>query len=476
MTVTSASEQDSQRAAVFMADHVRTFADRMRSRRVAPLTTRAEIRERLAPYTFTEPLVLEDALEDVTDMLAQWTLHGTHPRYLGLFVPNTDEASVWGDTITALYNPQLGAWWHAPAASEIEIHTLQFLAALLGFEARCAHFTTGGSEANLTALLAALTTAFPSAAQDGLGAAGACARVYVSAETHHSMHKAVRIAGLGTTALSVLPCNTDHQLDVEALRSAIQRDVASGCTPVMVVGTVGSTTSGAIDDLCTIGGIASEYSAWFHVDAAWGGVAAFSSILQPHLRGINRADSVSWDAHKALPVPLGAGMFFCRHAGVLDRLLSVDAGYVPDLTEGNDDPYRSSVQWSRRFIGLKVFLSLAVTGRTGICARVERQLRIAAYLRGRLLAAGWVVANRTPLPLVCFAHPALESPGTLTRIAEHVALRGRAWISEAILPHGPVLRACITHGDTSEGDIDTLCEELAMALAAETRHASEAYA
>ena len=457
--------QESERAASFIAEQVLSFAERMRSHRVAPTLTRTAIRQRLAAYTFSEPLALTGALEDVTDMLAQCTLHGTHPRYLGLFVPNTDEASVWGDTLASLYNPQLGAWWHAPAASEIERHTLQFLATLLGFEAQSAHFTTGGSEANLTAVLAAITTAFTNAADEGLGACSTHARVYVSTETHHSLHKAVRIAGLGGRAISAIPCTREQQMDVEALRSAIQRDIALGCTPVMIVGTVGTTTAGAIDDLRALGSIARAFSAWFHVDAAWGGLAAFSPALRTHLAGIEHADSVTWDAHKSLPVPIGAGMFFCRHAGVLDGLLSVNASYVPDLDDGNDDPYRSSLQWSRRFIGLKVFMSLAVAGRAGMCRRIEQQLRVATYLRGRLDAMGWSIANSSPLPLVCFTHPRLNTPGAVKRIAERVSMRGHAWISEAMLPAGPVLRACITHSETNDTDIDVLCEELALGLA-----------
>jgi len=232
----------------------------------------------------------------------------------------------------------------------------------------------------------------------------------------------------------------------------------------MIVGTFGTTTAGAIDDLTAIGKVARENSAWFHVDAAWGGAAGFSDELRPLLSGSDQADSVTWDAHKWLSVPMGAGMFFCRQPRVLDRLFGVDAAYVPKKMDEGDDLYLTSLQWSRRFIGLKVFLTLAAVGRDGVAERINRQLSVADYLRNRLTSAGWIVVNRSPLPLVCFTHPTLGNGDSVAAIAQRVVHGGRAWISSATLPEGPVLRACITHDDTSPADIDVLCEELERAL------------
>src|SRR4029078_11394707 len=128
--------------------------------------------------TFAHQTPRPDALRDVADMLRQWTLHATHPRYFGLFVPGTHEAGIWADALAAVYNAQVGSWWHSPAANEIEIHTLKFLASVIGYEAGAAQFTSGGSEANLTALLAAIVTAYPSSLEDGVGEAAANGTVY----------------------------------------------------------------------------------------------------------------------------------------------------------------------------------------------------------------------------------------------------------------------------------------------------------
>ena len=455
--VTSASAQ-------FIAHEIETLRNDVRNLRVAPNVSSAEIRERLEPYTFAHEVPLADSLRDVADMLRRWTLHATHPRYFGLFVPNTLEAGIWADALAALYNPQVGAWWHSPAANEIEIHTLKFLADIIGFDAESAQFTSGGSEANLTALLAAIVTAYPDALEGGVGEAAAHGAVYVSSQAHHSIQKAARIAGLGNRVLRIIPCNSDHQIDIAALRNAVEMDVADGRKPIMIVGTLGTTTAGAIDDLDAVGKIARENNTWYHVDAAWGGTAGFSSQLRPFLRGISEADSVCWDAHKWLSVPMGAGMFFCRQAEVLQKIFGVDAAYVPKKLDEGDDLYLMSLQWSRRFIGLKVFLTLATVGRDGVSAKIERQLSVADYFRSRLTSAGWIVVNSSRLPILCFTHPSLASAESLADVAQQIVSSGRAWISTASLPEGPVLRACITHDDTSPGDIDVLFEELERAL------------
>jgi len=452
-------------AAQFIAEEIEAFRDGVRSLRVAPMVAGTAIRRRLAAYTFADGLPLTDLLRDVADMLRDWTLHAAHPRYFGLFVPGAHEAGIWADALAALYNPQLGAWWHAPAASEIEIHTLKFLADVIGFEAKAAHFTSGGSEANLTALLAALATAYPDMPEHGVGAAAARGTVYVSSQAHHSIQKAVRITGLGNGVLRAIPCDSHHRMDIAELREAVARDAATGQKPIMIVGTVGTTTAGAIDELGAIGEVARANGAWFHVDAAWGGAAGFSARLRPLLRGIEGADSVTWDAHKCLSVPMGAGMFFCRQAEALHALFDVEAAYVPKTMAEGDDLYLTSLQWSRRFIGLKVFLTLAAIGRHGVAARIERQLGVADHLRNRLTSAGWTIVNRSALPLVCFTHPALKRPGGVADIARQIETGGRAWISAADLPEGPVLRACVTHDESSAADVDVLCEELERALA-----------
>src|SRR5262245_41465 len=179
-------------AAAFVAREVERFPAEVRSLPVAPNVTPAEIRAHLADqFPFAEPRPVEAIMADVADMMRRWTLHATHPRYFGLFNPDVHEAGVWGDAFAALYNPQVGGWWHAPAACEIERHTLHFFAHAMGWDVdgMAAHFTSGGSEANQTAVLAAIALHHGDSLRDGLTKSGARPAVYVSRESHHSFHK-----------------------------------------------------------------------------------------------------------------------------------------------------------------------------------------------------------------------------------------------------------------------------------------------
>jgi aromatic-L-amino-acid/L-tryptophan decarboxylase len=235
---------------------------------------------------------------------------------------------------------------------------------------------------------------------------------------------------------------------------------------MMIVGTAGTTAGGAIDQLPQLAAAARREGLWFHVDAAWGGSAVVSPSLGVHLRGIELADSVTWDAHKWLSVPLGAGMFFCKHREPLKRMFDVETGYVPHGVEGEDDLYRVSIQWSRRHIGLKVFCTVAALGADGLCRMIEHQAAMGDVLRAKLAERGWIVVNDSVLPVVCFTHPRVDdgacSAGALVR---RVCDGGRTWISEVRLTSkAPALRACITSYRSTEADLEILTEELQRAL------------
>jgi glutamate/tyrosine decarboxylase-like PLP-dependent enzyme len=375
--------------------------------------------------------------------------------------------SVAGDALAALYNTQLAVWWKSPIANEIEQHTLRFLLSRLGIEPERWHaaFTTGGAEANHSAVLVALTHHFPQYGDDGASALGRV-RLYVSQESHLSFEKIAHATGIGRNAVRVVPATDVLQMDVAALRATIERDVAAGDKPFLVVGTAGTTRAGVIDPLPELAAVCAEHDLWYHVDAAWGGSAALSPILLPLLAGIESADSITWDAHKWLSVPMGAGMFFCREADTVARAFGVRATYVPTPAHDTHDNYLTTMQWSRRFIGLKLFLALAEVGADGYRAMIEHQTHMGDALRIKLRAAGWSVVNRTALPLVCFTHPAIEEGRVTTSDLLHrLYERGNVWISEVTLAGKPVLRACITSYLTTEADLDTLLAELSVVLA-----------
>ena len=422
---------------------------------VAPHDIRSYLASR---YDFTKPMALEDVAVDVQEMMRKWQVQVTHPRYFGLFNPSVTLASVVADTLVAMYNPQLATWRTSPAANEIERHTLAWLTEKFGLPATAsANFTTGGAEANLSAVIVALTRAFPEYGDAGLRSLPASPTIYLTREAHDSFIKIAHVTGIGRQALRTVAIDRDLEMDVGDLERQVGEDRRKGLAPVMVVGTAGTTAAGAIDPLPNLARFCRQENLWLHVDAAWGGAAILSPRLRGHLAGIGAADSVTCDAHKWFSVPMGAGMFFCRHPDAVGEAFRAHASYMPGRTDAGVDPYTSSVQWSRRFIGLKLFFALAQQGESGYVEMIEHQARMGDVLRESLERAGWRIVNNTPLPLVCFTRDGLVASKFLAELYE----RQIAWMSEVRLGTGaPVVRACVTSFRTTESDITRVVREM----------------
>ena len=427
---------------------------------IVPSVTPQEIRSYLASrYDFTRPLALDDVVADVEQMLRTWQVQVTHPRYFGLFNPSVTLASIIADTLVAMYNPQLATWRTSPAANEIERHTLAWLTGKFGFPATAiASFTNGGAEANLSAVIVALTRTFPDYGEHGLRRLTASPAIYLTSEAHHSFNKIAHMTGLGRRAVRTVASDRHLKMDLGDLARRVAEDRRDGFAPFMVVGTVGTTAAGAIDPLPDLARFCRAEGLWFHVDAAWGGAAVISPALRGNLAGIDAADSITCDAHKWFSVPMAAGMFFCRHADSVGEAFRVETSYMPGKTVGPVlDPYTTSVQWSRRFIGLKLFLALAHHGESGYVEMIEHQARMGDVLRKSLTRSGWRVVNTTPLPLVCFTRDGLVTAKFLAALYA----RQIAWMSEVRLGDGAaVVRACITSFRTTESDIEWVVREM----------------
>jgi len=426
---------------------------------IVPSVTQEELRSYLVSrYDFKKPMILDDVVADVEKMLRAWQVQVTHPRYFGLFNPSVTLASVVADTLVAMYNPQLANWRTSPVGNEIEKHTLGWLAAKFGLPADTStSFTSGGSEANLSAVVVALTKAFPEYGVNGLRGLITEPTIYVTEETHYSFNKIAHMTGLGRKALRKVATDRHLKLDLRDLERQVAEDRKNGYAPFMVVGAAGTTAAGVIDPLPEIGCFCRETGLWFHVDAAWGGSAIISPSLGQHLAGIEGADSITCDAHKWLSVPMGAGMFFCRHPETVGEAFRAEVSYMPKKTDGAvQDPYTTSAQWSRRFIGLKLFVALAQYGESGYVEMIEHQARMGHVLRDALECSGWRIVNNTPFPLVCFTRERLDITNFLAVLREQQIV----WMSEAQLRGTPVLRACITSFRTTEAEIHWIVNEM----------------
>jgi glutamate/tyrosine decarboxylase-like PLP-dependent enzyme len=426
---------------------------------ILPSVTVDEIRDHLASrYQFRDELPLDEVVEDAERMLRAWQVQVTHPRYLGLFNPAVTLPSVIAETLVAMYNPQLANWRTSPAGNEIERHTLGWLAARFGLPGNAiATFTSGGTEANLSAVTVALSHAFPELGEHGVRGLSAPPSLYLTGEAHHSFNKIAHMTGIGRRAVRTVKTDGRLKLDVEDLRRQVRQDRDDGWAPFLVVGTAGATAAGIIDPLPEIARFCREEGLWFHADAAWGGAAILSPALKPHLAGIEHADSITFDAHKWLSVPMGCGMFFCRHRESVARAFHSDVTYMSGKQSGPVfDPLTSSTQWSRRFLGLRLFLALANLGESGYAAMIDHQTRLGHVLRQALTDSGWRIVNDTPLPLVCFTRDGLDPTVFLAALHR----RQIAWMSEARVGEAPALRACVSNFRTADADIHRIVQEM----------------
>ncbi|PSJ39606.1 pyridoxal phosphate-dependent decarboxylase family protein [Allosphingosinicella deserti] len=440
-----------------LADVAALAARHIRARRsacVAPARADEILSERLAAYDFAEPLDGVTVAADLLDLLGGHAVRSDHPAYFGLFNPPPLVAAVAGDIVTAAVNPQLAAWGHAPAAAEIERKLVELFGSLVwrGDDDAAGTFTSGGSEANHSAVLLALARRYPDWAQHGLPC-GVRPVLYVSAQSHLAWMKIARAVGLGDRAVRLVEPEDGLALTGEALRRAVLRD--GEADPLMLVGTAGTTAHGAIDDLAGFGQVARELGIHMHVDAAWAGGALLSPRGRDLMPGLDLADTVTIDPHKWLAVPMGAGLFLSRTWHSLDEAFGVTTGYMPATVANRRDPYVHSMQWSRRFTGGKLFMALATMGLPGYARMIERQIALGDRLRSRLREDGWTIANDTALPLVCFSALGAEDVAT-KKIEDAVVGTGRAWLSSVRCRGRLVLRACITSFEANEGDVDLL--------------------
>ena len=415
-------------------------------------------RGELEKFDFSTTRPLTELLDWSIGMLERGVTHLTHPRYFGLFNPAPTFPAQCADRLVAAFNPQVASSTTSPAAVALEAHVIRSVARRAGFPAGAGgHFTSGGSEANYTAMLCALTQAHAGFAIDGARAFAGPPVFYVSKECHGSWVKIAHQAGIGRAAPRLVATDGKGRLSLTSLEQAITEDLASGCVPFLLVASAGTSNAGMLDPLEACADFAARHRLWYHVDAAWGGAMIASERLRGVLKGLERADSATIDAHKWFATTMGCGMFLVRDPAALTVTFQVAASYMPSH-EQSRDPYMNTVQWSRRFLGLRLFLSLAAAGWAGHAAHIERAVAQTAWIRKELEPRGWRIVNDSPFALLNAVPPAaLGNPRT---VVARVLASGRAWVSVARFEERDVIRICITHGETSDKDLTILVATL----------------
>lgn len=406
-------------------------------------------------------------LEHVARGLAGGQVQVAHPRYFGLLSAAPSSMALVVSMLAEAFDPQLATRRHAPFAVDVEERLLSSFGERFGWPRASSSglFTGGGAEATLVATAAAIAHVHPAVRKGGLRALSGDPMVYVSAEGHPTVARAARISGLGARGVRVIPVDEQKRMRVPALRDAIGRDQSRGARPTLVVATVGTTSSGAIDPLREIADVAERAGAWLHVDAAWGGLLALVPEQRHHVDGIERAHSITFDPHKALGIPLGTGMLLTRRPEALAAAFHERAGYMP---KGKAlEPYARGIAWSRRPAGLPLAAVIATAGWEGIATTLRREIALGERLGAELTRAGFGLRHTTPLPVVAFTDPTREDGAGgayLEGLARAAIADGAGWISVTRFADGSrALRACITNHRSREADVDALVTSLVKA-------------
>ncbi len=374
------------------------------------------------------PQSLDSVYEDYRKNIEPYALGNRHPRFWGWVIGSGTPAGLLGDMLASAMNTNSGGFEQSSAY--VEEHVLGWFKELFGFPSESTGLlVSSGSAANLTSLIVARDAMVPSIVDEGLPGVTRRPVMYASEEVHNSVDKAVGIIGLGRSALRRIKANANFEMDIAALNEAIAADKAAGFHPVCVIGTAGTVGTGAIDDLEAIADICHENQMWFHVDGAFGAIAALSDKLRPRLKGMERADSLAFDLHKWMYVNFDAACVLVRNPQAQLRSFSIPVSYLSALNGGVAHGPRTygemGIDLSRGFRALKAWMSIKTYGFDQYARMVEQNVAQASYL-GSLVDANKDLELVAPVALnvVCFRY--VKSGMTvdeLDRLNEQILVR-----------------------------------------------------
>lgn len=387
------------------------------------------------------------------------------PGYLAYIPGGGIFHSAVADLIADAVNRYVGVWLAAPGLAELEMTVVRWLSAIVGLpEGAGGILTTGGSLANFSAIVAAR--------HERLGEAFADGRLYVSDQVHHSVDKAALLAGFPRDAVRILPSDDRFRMRVDALAEAVARDRAAGLRPFFVVGSAGTTNTGAVDDLAAIADLAARESLWFHADAAYGGFFMLTERGRQRLRGLSRADSVTLDPHKGLFLPYGTGSLLVRDPDALRQAHQLDAAYMPERREREFvDFCHHSPELSRDVRGLRIWLPVKLLGIRPFRESLDEKLDLTARATERLREIpGIRIVAEPQLSIVGFRlEPDGVSPADRDalnrRLLQAINARRRVYLTGTTAGGGFLLRICVLSFRTHEDRMAAALEDIRDAVA-----------
>lgn len=398
----------------------------------------------------SEPLPQQgvDAIQalDEADRMLDTTLSQARPRYFGYIGSSGLEIGALADLLAGSHDANLAI--NAGAATLIEEQAWRWVAEFVGYPAQGGSFTSGGTVSNITALMAARERAIPGARERGI--APGSATVYCSSDAHYSIRRAIEVLGIGSDWLRSVPVTTERIMDVSELSGLLEEDIEAGRTPIAVIATAGTTLTGAIDPLEQIAVICERHGVWLHVDGAYGLPAA--AVNPAAFAGLERADSITIDAHKWMFVPKACGVVLVKDPQTLASAFGHATSYIPDSELNAVDV---TLEYSRPLRALKIWLAFRVHGADAFRKALRHNIDQAQLLYDLAIErAGWEVALHPQLSIVLLRHVGVDNAELVRAIQDD----GRVYVSHADLDGHTWLRPCFTNPRTREDDVRKLID------------------
>jgi aromatic-L-amino-acid decarboxylase len=444
---------------------------------VVPRVTPGEIAETIPNEPPAEAESLDAVLDDFERLIVPGVTHWNHPGFFAYFAISASAPGILAEMLISALNVNAMLWKTSPAATELELRTLDWLRQLLGL--REGWFGLINDTASISTLLAlaAAREAKPELAIREKGMAGRAdlptLRVYTSAHAHSSVDKAAITLGFGHENVVHIDTDADFRMRVDALDAAVRSDRAAGYLPLATVATVGTTSTTSIDPVPAIAALCAREGMWLHVDGSYGGVAAVVPEMRHVLAGVELADSLVVNPHKWLFTPIDLSAMFTRRPEVLKRAFSLVPEYL--VTREQSDVVNLmdyGVQLGRRFRALKLWMVVRAFGADGLAARLRQQMEMAREFAGWVDAApDWERVAPVPFSLVCFRYAPdgtseAEREALNAAILERVNASGSAYLSHTKLNGRYVLRLAIGNMRTEPRHVSAAWRLLREAAAA----------
>ncbi|GAA4276988.1 pyridoxal phosphate-dependent decarboxylase family protein [Aquimarina mytili] len=457
------SKEEMQQYGYKIIDHIVDHFENQNSKKPVALATREEMDSLLTESIPNQPSSASEVLDFVMNQVIPNSNIVSHPKSYS-FVPGpSNYVSVMADTIATGFNIFSGGWAASPAAAELEIVTMNWLLEIFGFPTKKGGgiFTSGGSMANLTALV--------TARRIKCGDDFSKATIYLSDQAHSSNIKAIKVIGFKKEQIRIIPTDMEFKISLNKLKNIIAKDRLEGLQPFCIIASAGTTNTGTVDPLNEIADICENENMWFHIDGAYGGAAILAENGQHLLKGIERADSLTVDPHKWFYQPYEIGCLLVKNHSWLSSTFSEKPEYLRDI-EGNESEinfYDHGIQLTRRFRALKFYMSLKTFGLASFKKAITYNINLAeqteALLRKSVL---WEITSPATLAIINFRyHPIGHnlSEEELDQINQNISKKitqsKEALLVTTVLQGQVVLRMCLINPRTTIEDIKNTLEQ-----------------